>query len=210
MTAWSAAHPKQMTVHTATIEDIQLNKLTKHDLEVEFPAEAQVSDRRFQVGPDGQRIPNSEGAKVLARLRQPLEKMVGQPAPELPKDGWVGGERPDLTGQPYLLHFWATWCGPCKRDLPVVKWLAEEGAHIVGVHPGGTPADEVARFVDQLELNYSTFVDSSDGDERPRILAGFPSGVFPYCVLVDAQGNVAAHGFLREVVGEFRSLRDAK
>jgi len=133
--------------------------------------------------------------EALNRMVQPLEAMVGHPAPTLPAAGWVGGPRPGLAGKPYLLHFWATWCGNCKRDLPALKDLSERGAIVVGMHPSGTPAEEVERFIRDQTLGYATFL--ATGKEReaghPKT-GGYPVGVFPYYILVDAQGRVVGHG----------------
>ena len=127
--------------------------------------------------------------------------MVGQRAPALPAAGWVGGTRPDRAGKPYLIHFWATWCGPCKGDLPQLKRLAKAGATIVGIHPPGTPADEVATFIDGQKLGYPTLLEAGEKyDPKAPKIGGYPTGVFPHCVVVDGRGRVAAHGMLSEVV----------
>jgi thiol-disulfide isomerase/thioredoxin len=110
----------------------------------------------------------------------------------LPADGWVGGRRPELAGKPYLVHFWATTCGPCKGDYPRLKKLAERGLTVVGLHPSGAPAGEVEKVIRDQSMPYPTLV--SDGKDGGYIFA-----VFPYCVLVDARGRVAAHGFLDDL-----------
>ena len=142
-------------------------------------------------------------AEIMARMKAPFETLLGKPAPKLPTTGWVGGERPNLAGKPHLLHCWAVWCGPCKNDLPRLKTMAESGLTIIGLHPVGTEVDRVQEDIEKYELNYPTFLastDQSDGDSRS--IAGYPAGIFPYCILVDAQGNVAAHGGLSENGGE--------
>jgi thiol-disulfide isomerase/thioredoxin len=143
-----------------------------------------------------------KGQKEIQRLLQPIEAMVGKPAPALPATGWVGGKRPDLARKPYLLHFWATWCGPCKNDLPRLKTLAAKGAIIVGMHPPGTPSEEVEKVIRDQQLGYSTFLAAdTDIDAKNPTIAGYPAGVFPYSILVDADGKVAAHGFLSDLLG---------
>jgi thiol-disulfide isomerase/thioredoxin len=130
--------------------------------------------------------------------------MVGKPAPALPKSGWIGLPPPDLTGKPYLLHFWATWCGPCKNDLPRLKALAERGATIRGMHPSETSREEVEEFLREQQRGYPTFLaaDKNDDPTRPKI-GGYTAGVFPYCILVNTQGRVAGHGALSEVLTKF-------
>ncbi len=147
---------------------------------------------------------------ALRTITAPVEELVGKPAPELAGEGWIGGERPKVEGNPYLLHFWATWCGPCKNDLPLLKKLAAEGVQIIGMHPAGTPAEEVAKVISDQQLGYATLLASAKGADDRKI-SGYPVAMFPYCVLVDSEGSVAGHGRLgNELMAKFRALTKDK
>ena len=137
----------------------------------------------------------AKSAMLWAERRSPLNKLVGKPAIELPNAGWLG-DRPELIGKPYLLHFWATWCGPCKNDIP---WLNEisKNTLVVGVHPNGTTEDEIRQSISNEEMMYPTVV-SGDGTKDPL---GYPVTIYPYCIRVDEKGNVVKHGMLSEVLG---------
>jgi RNA polymerase sigma factor (sigma-70 family) len=145
-----------------------------------------------------------KGLEEFKKVVQPIEAMVGQPAPPLPAEGWVNGKRPDVKGKPYLVHFWATLCGPCKYDLPRLQALADKGVVTVGMHPAGTPAHEVEKLIRDQKLGYPTLL-AADTKAKPKkpMVGGYPVGVYPYCVLVDAKGQVAGHGFLSEVMEKF-------
>lgn len=147
-------------------------------------------------------------SELLNRAIAPIKALVGKPAPELPTDGWVGGPPPKLVDQPYLVHFWATWCGPCKNDLRLLKELAAEGITVVGMHPAGTPAEDIAKVIDDRELRYPTYVASAKADGDERKIGGYPVAFFPYCILVDGTGRIVGHGSLGpELLVKLRSLR---
>lgn len=143
------------------------------------------------------------------------QALVGKPAPELPVVGWLGGKAPDLKGKPYLIHSWAAWSSNSQVDLPVLNKLAQEGATIIGLHPGLIAPSDVEQSIRDHKLTYPTLL----GTTKPntslfgRTIAGYPGILLPYCVLVDANGKVADHGFLNEDEGRilktFQSLRAA-
>lgn len=164
-------------------------------VDIKFDPDRPDADIRKEA--DAARAKRVKDAELLREVTEPVDRLLNKPAPALPADGWVGGVRPDLTGKPHLVHFWATWCGPCKTDLPRLRKLAAEGVVVVGAHPAGTPAEEVAKAVADQKLGYPTVVSAGPGRE---LVAGYPVRLYPYCVFVDARGNVAAHGTLDQVL----------
>jgi RNA polymerase sigma factor (sigma-70 family) len=168
---------------------------------VDYKYRADRTDDEIRKTADAAYQQQLKDAELVKRLVEPFEAMVGTPAPALPAEGWVGGKRPDVAGKPYLLHFWATWCGPCKNDLPLLKRLAEQGVVVVGMHPAGTPAAEVGKAVRAHEMSWPSLVAAGKGRAGGvEDIAGYRVGVFPYAVLVDGKGRVAAHGQLSTLV----------
>jgi beta-lactamase regulating signal transducer with metallopeptidase domain/thiol-disulfide isomerase/thioredoxin len=137
----------------------------------------------------------ARSAIQIEKAQSPFAKMIGKPAPQLAGKDWIG-ERPDLTGKRYLLHFWATWCGPCKNDVPLLNSIAKDRI-VIGVHPGDTALEQVSQSVKDSKMAYPTVVAARGS----RDVMGYPAKMFPYCVEVDEQGNVAKHGFLNDVLG---------
>lgn len=119
--------------------------------------------------------------------------LVGQPRPSFTlgaSDGRVVSAS-DFDGRVLLVNFWATWCEPCRREMPMLdalhEELADDGLAIVGI-----ALDDVARaraFADGLGIDYTILVGAGD------VLAagaawGNRAGLLPYTVLVDRQGVV--------------------
>ncbi len=70
---------------------------------------------------------------------EPISPLVGKPAPALALERLAGEARP-LQGEVWVLNVFASWCAPCRAELPVLGQLAEQGGvHIVGLDYRDTP-----------------------------------------------------------------------
>ncbi|MEO8218874.1 MAG: TlpA disulfide reductase family protein, partial [Acidobacteriota bacterium] len=96
----------------------------------------------------------------------------------------------DYRGKVVLLNVWATWCGPCRYELPVLKNLHEghrsQGLEVVGVSidDAGMKAD-VQRFANEEKMNYPIAL-----DPHGTIADLLETTVIPTSVLVDRQGKI--------------------
>ena len=84
----------------------------------------------------------------------------------------------DFAGKLVLLNFWATWCAPCREEMPAMQRLweryREHGLVIVAVAVDKGNNKQVASFVDKLGLNYPILVDP-EGKVRNRYeVVGLP------------------------------------
>jgi thiol-disulfide isomerase/thioredoxin len=98
--------------------------------------------------------------------------------------------RESLDGQPTLLVFWATWCGVCSSQMPMLNELAEAGSsggfRVVGVNTD-RDADQAAlakAYVDERKLGFETWL---DGGSLSRI---FRASLLPHYVVLDASGRI--------------------
>ena len=90
-------------------------------------------------------------------------------------------------GHPVLLNFWATWCPPCRAELPDLQSIAQAKPNclqVVGVSEGGDPPGALARFAENEHLTYPILLDSDD-------VGGNLYGVrtIPHSVLIDENGQ---------------------
>jgi thiol-disulfide isomerase/thioredoxin len=58
-----------------------------------------------------------------------------------------------------VVSLWATWCGPCKKELPMLEELSGEGVSVVGVNIGDSP-DAVDDFLDEFGITFPNFIDT--------------------------------------------------
>jgi thiol-disulfide isomerase/thioredoxin len=95
----------------------------------------------------------------------------------------------DYKGRPVLVNFWATWCAPCKVEMP---WFAEfrtkyagQGFEILGIAEDDAGKDEIAKSAKKLGANYPILL--TDGKVAP-LYGGVD--VLPMSFYVDAKGVV--------------------
>ena len=95
-----------------------------------------------------------------------------------------------LKGKVVLLNFWATWCGPCKIEVPWFVEFAEQyreaGLVVVGLSVDDT-ADKIEAFVDEYDVNYAMLVGLGREDFQE---AYGPIWGVPMTFFIDREGNV--------------------
>ncbi len=119
--------------------------------------------------------------------------LLGQPRPPFTLGAADGSyvSAADFEGRVLLINFWATWCTPCRAEMPMLdevhETLAGRGLAVVGI-----ALDDVQRardFAERLEIDYTILVGA--GDVMATGLAyGNRAGLLPYTVLVDRDGVV--------------------
>ncbi|TDX99587.1 TlpA family protein disulfide reductase [Thiohalophilus thiocyanatoxydans] len=94
-------------------------------------------------------------------------------------------------GDVLIVNFWATWCPPCRREIPAFIDLQEEyrdqGLTIVGIAID-TKQDTVD-FVDPLGINYPILIGEKEGIALSKDY-GNRLGVLPYTIIVDRDGKI--------------------
>jgi thiol-disulfide isomerase/thioredoxin len=116
----------------------------------------------------------------------------GDPAPATwtkPIGGKIGNWY-EWKGAPLtIVNFWATWCAPCKTEMPALEALrarfAERGLTVHGVVMDAAEDDAVARFVQELSIGYTILRGSPEISE---LWGGI--GRLPTTFLINAEGRV--------------------
>ena len=93
-------------------------------------------------------------------------------------------------GQPVIVNFWATWCGPCRDEIPLLKALRKERAadrlEIVGIAIDERQA--VLKYAKDIGIDYPILMGEQDGYEAAERFG--VSLVLPFSVFADSQGRI--------------------
>ena len=122
---------------------------------------------------------------------------VNRPAPAFSLPELAGGtvDLESYRGQVVLLNFWATWCEPCKREMPALEAAhqryGDEGLAIIGVNLTddeqlrGNTQEEIRAFISQFNVTYRTALDMSGEVTNDYRVFPLPTSFF-----IDAQGQI--------------------
>ena len=138
----------------------------------------------------GSRFAASAGMSPVVELPPGVMPLEGRPAPALKLSDMDDGHF-DLAakrGQWVLVHFWASWCGPCRREMPTIQGLMEQvsdsALEIVLINTSETD-DDVFSFLSIAAPDLDTLMDY-DGEVTARWQ---PRGL-PASFIVDPSGRI--------------------
>ena len=97
----------------------------------------------------------------------------------------------DYAGRPVIVNFWATWCTPCKHEIPIfidlVEQYKDEGFTVLGISTDDT-AEDLVPFAEEFGINYPVLV----GFGRDDLLDAYQAGFFvPTSWFIRRDGSVA-------------------
>ncbi|TYT26060.1 TlpA family protein disulfide reductase [Luteimonas viscosa] len=105
----------------------------------------------------------------------------------------------DFAGRPLLVNVWASWCGPCIKEMPELDRYAraqgEGGMQVLGLALDDPQA--VRKFLARIPVAYPQAIDVP-GPADAGVRLGNPKGVLPYSILVSADGRL-----LKQKIGPF-------
>jgi len=142
------------------------------------------------------KYPNERNVKMFHNVVvSMLSTAIGQPAPEIALESPEGKEiaLSSFKGKVVLIDFWASWCGPCRKEMPnVVKAYAKfknKGFEIFGV----SLDQDKARWVEAIQKDGITWPQVSDLKQwQSSVVRQYNIQGIPYTVLLDREGNILA------------------
>jgi thiol-disulfide isomerase/thioredoxin len=128
------------------------------------------------AGPDGAESQSQTLAETLPDFT--LQNLAGDPQ-----------SIRSLEGQPLIINFWATWCVPCREEIPMLKTLQEQNSWLSVVGIAVDKRDDVLKYADEMKFNYPILMGESDAMSAASSF-GVDFFALPFTVFTDAEGRL--------------------
>lgn len=124
---------------------------------------------------------------LLTMLPSPTPPARGEAPPNFSLMGLDGQSHQltDYRGKAIILNFWASWCAPCRSEMPLLQQTADQFSDklvVIGIN-SGEDEQTTRAFMDKLSLNFPVLLDKDNGVGRKYSVFGLPTTFF-----IDANG----------------------
>ncbi len=98
----------------------------------------------------------------------------------------------DWAGRPLMVNYWATWCGPCRREIPLLNQLRKQRSaqklEIIGIAVDFR--DDVLKYAQETTVTYPLLIGEEDGLEAVKAVGMQPA--FPFTIFADSKQRIIA------------------
>lgn len=138
------------------------------------------------------RVDDPDAGEVMQGVELPVSASVGSAAPAFTLQNLDGKNfnLDEMRGKIVVLNFWATWCEPCKLEMPYFEQLHTAGRsdlEIWGVN-FDEPPQQVKNFVEEYELSFPILLDPGGKVQNLYRVRGYPT-----TYVVDQEGIIRFH-----------------
>lgn len=129
---------------------------------------------------------------ILLILLVSIPGLQAEPAPAWQLKNLAGApvQLSDFKGKVIILDFWATWCAPCREEIPhlldLQKNYGAAGLQVIGISEDTVPPAVVQKFVDSHKITYPVVL------AVPEVVSSYQAQGLPTLVVIDPQGQIAA------------------
>jgi cytochrome c biogenesis protein CcmG/thiol:disulfide interchange protein DsbE len=129
---------------------------------------------------------------LMPRNSSDAALLVGQPAPGFTLESITGEQvsLADLKGRPIILNFWATWCPPCREEMPYLQDVhdryQDQGLQVIGVNVGESNV-AVRSFLSSVGATFPTLLDKDENVQTAYKIIPLPTTFF-----IDRHGVLSA------------------
>ncbi|KAA3632073.1 MAG: TlpA family protein disulfide reductase [Proteobacteria bacterium] len=146
------------------------------------------------------------GVREDGRIAAGATRLVDVSLPDSKGDMRTLGEWSD---QAILLNFWATWCAPCRDEIPELveaqSTFGDRGLQVIGV--AIDKPEQVRAFMDDIGFNYPTLIAETKGMELMATYGN--AGALPFTVAFDREGRLVGKKLGRVSRSEIRAFVDS-
>jgi peroxiredoxin len=118
-----------------------------------------------------------------------VAELINEPAPDFTLKAKSGENMrlKELSGDVVLVNFWASWCGPCRKEMPLLQKLQDKykdmGFTVLGVNVE-EQNDAAKNFIDEVGVSFPILL-----DEANDVSKLYDVNAMPTTVIIDRQGN---------------------
>lgn len=173
---------KRISLSVALLLSLACNTIQQYILPGDQAPEYEATEfPSGREGEDGRLVPHPADLPIAPKLNNLAPNFVLEDTEGNTYELW------ELRGRPVLLNFWATWCGPCLREMPAIESLAGKYPDLVvlAINGDGESSEAIRGYREEHGLNFPLLIDANENVSDDYRIVAFPTSFF-----IDRQGVI--------------------